>query len=307
MRVFAAALLAAMILYYVPERESSLAVMATTEALSVRTVAEGETEWSIDGLTACLRDTGDLPETNRAPVASCEAPLYAGVVIEEEVTLRWPDDYVLEFRIVEGGALEVFATFPDTAEPVRLNDDYPVTSGSLLRIAADSARPILPLRGFLSIGQVPVRTDQLVLTGGRYEIRQKLRKSESTAPVTKGEFFPGDRIEFACEQPPFPIWPFVTRCTGERDVIARAFVTDRDVGDRTFEVVATTNPEYSSLRLTRVGGQPGTIPVRWTDRVLSDARPVAVATILGLIATIIALSNAYLSKPPEDETAGKSE
>lgn len=287
-----------MSVYYIADRQTSFAVSASTEALKVKTVAEGETEWSIVGLKACLRKRGDLPDQKNRKKLGCEEEFFVGYEFENEVTLRWPDDYNLDIRIAESGDLEVLVLFSESAEAVRLTDDHPLPNGSQLFIPADLTRPILPLRGFLTIGQNPVRADQLILTKGRFEIREKLIGNESSRPVVDGEFFPGDRVEFVCKRATSPLRSDLNRCTDSEQVLARAFVTDQNVTDRTFEVVATTSPLHQScLQLTRVGGQPSCVNVGWTNRIMSDARPVAIATILGLIATIIALSNAYLAMP----------
>lgn len=59
---------------------------------------------------------------------------------------------------------------------------------------------------------------------------------------------------------------------------------------------ATTDLAYSDVLLTRVGGQPTKIPVTAAQRLAADPAPVATATALGLLATMVTLINSFFGK-----------
>lgn len=306
-----------MVIYYVPDRQQSFTVTATTEVLTIDPVSDGVTEWEVPRIEACIRT--DAPK-RELKVQGCAMGLYEGVIEDDYPTLRWTEGYRLTFRAYTADMIEVLVEHnpdalpaPDNAPneqrpgemkiPVVTLGDRVLTPDSLLyipyRVAGE--RTVLPLRGYVSIGDVPDASDSLLLLDGRYEIKQNLGlRRDRSHLVGEGRLFPGDRISFALGDRPWFVPGDAARPKegpGRTNALARVFVTDLVAGGEGFDLVATTEPAYANLLLTRVGGQPTLIPVPWTERLLGDGVPVAIATLLGLIATMIALSNAYFAPP----------
>lgn len=229
--------------------------------------------------------------------------------------VRWPEGYQLVFRAFERDFVEVAVSFPDFLpgkegeEPIATPEvtiefsNGPelayasVSSGAILRIPYFSGgeRTILPLRGYVTVGGASTSANTHILRSGEYESRQTLRPGQAPV-VASAEFFPGDRVSFERREP--PLWARLTgvlSATEESEApISRGFLTDLDPTSRAFDVVVTTEPFFGTLLFTRVGGQPTDIAPPWTARLAADALPVAVATVLGLVATILAILKTYL-------------
>lgn len=307
MRYLVGFLFVSMLFYYIPEREKSFTVKGSTEIVVVDMVSDGAPEWEVPDIEACIRTPAPPDET--LAVQQCSTTLYKGVRSEEAV-LRWSDGHRLTFRILGKDQIEIFVERSPEATPVLL-DQEEITNGSFLYIPFqnDGERVLLPVRGYVTIGDVPNASDSFLLIDGRYEIRQELELWKKPYVVEDGTLFPGDRISFARNSA--PIWfrwsdDRPANEPGYSNSIARLFITDLDPKSAAFDLVATTEPAYSDLLLTRVGGQPTRIPVSWTQRLLRDALPAAIATLLGLLATSIALSNAYFaSSDPNAQKAGE--
>lgn len=294
--LFGLVLCLALAVYYIPDRPQSFTVQAATEVLTVEVAAEGQTVWDVELLQLCLPGR---PEITKAPDAGQTLPecaeSYYGRRTLSEVEISWPAGYRLTFRILGMDAIEVLVEQHESSALATVGD-LALTSGTLLRIpysmnGATLVRPLVPVRGYVRIGSVPNQSDTLLLHTGRYEIRQKMWWRRLPIVVARGELFTGDRIGFVCQRA--PIWvaqegPQV--CASPQDVIAHLFVTDISPRIASLDVVATTDQTYSALQMTRIGGQPTEIYVPWTQRVVNDPLPVAVATILGLIATSLALA-----------------
>ncbi len=286
-------------LYYLPDRKQSFTVSATTEHLVVDMVTDSAPDWEVRGLEACVPTPNPSPKS--VAVGNCQATRFEGRKLED-ATLRWSDGYTLTFRAFEPERVEILVEKEKDAAPVYLDGDLLVETGTILRIPYrfEGERMLLPIRGYASIGDVPNTSGTLVLREGRYESRQNLgvlRRKPHV--VAQGELFPGDRISFGRRAPPlFLRWAVEDvpeTGPGVENVTAKMFLTDLSPAHAAFDVVATTEHSYSALKLTRVGGQPTDIPVEWTQRLQADALPVAIATMLGLLATIIALSNAFFN------------
>ena len=307
-RVIAAFVLLAMLLYYIPERAKGIAISVSSEYLAVDTIGDSDTEWEVPLIEACIRT--DTPSATRSlKLENCEPSLYEGVRAEFPV-LKWPTGYRLEFRSFDTETLEIKVNKSDDAPQVLLTDDRAITNGTLLRIPYGNERPLLPVEGFATIGQPPNASDRLILRHGVYEIRQKLLPWGKPLVVSDGAFFPGDKIDFLCR----PSWPwsgvFTPDCDAGAPIPARLFITDLSSRSAAFELVVTTDRAFSELYISRVGDLPSYRKVTWSDRVLADSLPVALATILGLLGTIIALSNNYFSRngksKPKDDKTGES-
>lgn len=309
--------IALFLLSYLLDRKQAFAISAVTEFIRVETVSEGADDWSLVAAHICTPKEDDVQNSASPPAPNdtgltpdeiglspdCADNFYDQRTFKldddnEELTLRWTDDYTLEIRDFNRGFLYVYVTRDaptdsrDT-QPVYFQD-LEIPSDSILYIPVnDDEPPRLALRGYLTLGEPPVRSDAMVVRDGRYEIRQDGRRLRKHV-VAEGEFFPGDRVTF--EREPAPLW---ARWSIEKDaelakkVTSRIFVTDLNVSRHGFDVVATTDPQFSSIYLTRVGGQPSRIPVNWAQRLTSDPIIAALATILGLLATMLALRNNF--------------
>ncbi len=295
-RFFGVFLLVAMPVYYGIARKTSVSVSASTEFLAVETTGGDEIEWDLAKLEACVRT--DTPSAQSESVKDCAPSLYEGRKLEDAV-LRWPVGYHLEFRAYEPTYLEVHVTRTEGAATVLLDGTLEVESGTLLRIPFQDQRPVLPVRGHVSIGNVPNRADSFILIQGEYEIREKPLLGDAPIVVIEDSLFPGDRIDMTCKRPVFRSRSEGVRCSENHDPAVDLFVTNLDPRTPEFDVVAGSRADFSNLRLTRAGGLTTDIRVSPIRRIITDPLPLAAATLLGLVGTIIALSNAYLSSPRE--------
>lgn len=299
-RIFGLVLLLAVLVYYVPARPQSFVVSASTEILRIEMVDDGNVEWELPEIELCARIM-DPTAPRRSELNWCSADRYSSMRLQDAV-VQWRDGYTLTFRSFAADYIDVLVERREDALPVRISETVEITNGSLLRIPVDhpAGRALIPARGYVTIGDVPNRSDTLLLREGRYEIRQNLGVFHRQSHVVeRGTLFPGDRISFAGQEAPLWAQVFGGGDPGPKDtdtVVARLFLTELSPQSRWFDIVATTEPAFSALRITRVGGQPTLIAVSWTQRLLADALPVAIATILGLMGSIIALSNAYTAK-----------
>ncbi|MEQ6250073.1 hypothetical protein ABMC89_14360 [Sulfitobacter sp. HNIBRBA3233] len=302
----------AFVIYYVLPRKQSFTVFASTEYLVVRTVNESSPDWELPDASICLR-TNEGSRASSIDVADCDNSLYEQHRLAD-ITLRWSEGYTLTFQGRDPSFLLLLVGKEETAKPViidgyRMRDgqaDYDspaelqVTGGSILRIPWDGPeRPLIPMRGRISIGHLPDGRHEMLLREARYEIRQTLGITRRPSLVAQGDFYPGDRIGFARQSGPF--WDRgATAPAGnaEDDIVATLFVTNLSRLSPAFDMVATSPSQYSALRLTRIGSAPTIIPVSWTQRIAADTIPVALATLFGLLATAIALSNTYFATPP---------
>lgn len=267
---------------------------AETEFLRIETVSEGAYDWTLPKVEICIPT--DAPSASSVPVRFCDRDLFEGRVFESYETLRWTDDYILEIHGYEPGLIEIYVSRIKGDQPVFLGD-LEIMDGSLLFIPLNSPeRVILPIRGQVTIGEPPLHSDAQILRSGRFEIRQKFgRKARHV--VAEGALFTGDRISFSDIDP--PLWHrLFTAQPEDTRLIARLFLTGLSGTSPGFEVIATTDAAYSTLDLTRIGAEPAPIPVTWTQRFGSDPLPVGLASVLGLLATIIALSNNFFANRP---------
>lgn len=311
-RVLLSVLFVGMVLYYVLPRKQAFSVFASTEYLAVDMVSNNAPDWELPSVQACIRKTD--PVATGVDVLGCDPTRYEHYEMSEAF-VRWSEGYRLVFQGIEPHAILVTIERDETAKSVILDgfSMHPepggqnqaqtpeITHGSILRIPiTPQSRPLMPIRGRVTIGDVPNGTQGLILHNARYEIRQQLGLNRRPAVVAQGVFFPGDRIGFASEPHPY-LRPFSglfgVPTAAAPDVVASLFITDISRLTPAFDLVATTPPKFSSLRLTRIGSDPTIIPVTWTQRVVGDSIPVAVATLLGLLGTTMALTNAYLNAP----------
>ena len=310
-RIWLAVLFVLLALYYAAPRKQAFTVFASTEYLVVETVSSDSPDWELPQMEVCLRT--DTPGQSSTDIAACDNALFEQHVLSD-VALRWSGGYRLVLQGFDPSGLVVLVERDPSAEDVvvdgfkvqdqQSDEDAPfgvaVTNGSLLRIPFLSGdRPMIPLRGKVSIGDVPSSRHGLLLREARFEIRQTLGLTRRPVVVAEGTLFPGDRIGFArAKQPLWDRFASLFRpapseqAAPSEDITASLFVTDISRLSPAFDLVATTSSEFSSLRLTRIGSQPTIIPVSWTQRVAADTIPVALATLLGLLGTAIALSNA---------------
>ena len=310
-----------LLLTYFGDRRQAFAVSAVTEFLRVDTVSEGADDWSLAAAHICtpkrqtlgapvepekLKDESQAETTTAKDIgitADCDEDLFDQKTFKmdeslDELTLRWTDDYILEIRDFDRDFLYIYIQRLDpekgkAAQPVFF-DGIDIPGDSILYLPVNNQEPLrLALRGDIALGEPPVRSDAMVLREGSYEIRQDGRRSQKHL-VASGAFFPGDSVTF--EREAMPLW---ARWFGEvpsdkpERITSRIFVTDLDPNSPGFDVVATTDPQFSGLYLTRVGGQPTRIPVGWAERLLADPFIPAIATILGLMATMLALRNNF--------------
>lgn len=308
----------AFVIYYALPRKQSFTVFASTEYLVVHTVNESSPDWELPQASLCLRTDRDLNSSSfDEPI--CDNKLYEQHNLSE-ITLRWSEGYTLTFQGRNSSFVLLRIDKSEDAKPVAINGygisggqpdydqpiDLEVTDGSLLKIPfGASERPLIPMRGRISIGDLPDGRHEMLLREARYEIRQTLGITRRPSVVAQGEFYPGDRIGFARQ--PSPLWDrgaaFLRGSSRlsdnmDGDIVATLFITDLSRLSPAFDLVATSPSKYSALRLTRVGSAPTIIPVSWTQRIAADTIPVALATLFGLLATAIALSNAYFSSAP---------
>ncbi len=284
-------------LFYALPRPKSFTISAVSEHLDIDTVSEGAPEWTILGLQVCF--AGLSPDPRTRPVQDCDRNHYRTEIFDNEQTLRWTDDYQLEIRSFDDKFLFVYVNRRDGDQPVSLAG-HMIKDGSILFIPLDGAeRPILPLRGYITLGESPTRSDAMLLLSGSYEIRQALRKRSGIHVVASGDFVAGDSISLVRDGPPLLALPFLEQgARRESDrIVTRLFLSGLNTGQPGFGLVATTDLSYGNLLVTRVGGQPTEIAVSATQRLLADPIPVAVATLLGLMATIFALINNFFGKP----------
>ncbi|MEO0915970.1 MAG: hypothetical protein AAFY31_03165 [Pseudomonadota bacterium] len=334
--------LAAMFYSLLIERPQSFAVSAITEYLRVETVSEGADDWSLVAAHICMpkgasqaenSDTSDsasetvgsLTAASIGVTAECDSRYYqqktfglAKSDAGEELTLRWSDDYALDIELFDDNFLYIYIT---REAPRDGRDPQPVfferteiPGDSILFIPFTKQEPLrLVLRGHMTLGERPVRSDALVVREGRYEIREDSRDLEwlnflsfvggednerlQKHVVANGTLFPGDRITF--EREPIPYWARWTGSVEEdspKKITSRVFVSDLAPSEPGFNVVATTDPQFSSIYLTRVGGQPTRIPVSWAQRLTSDPLTAGLVTLLGLLATVLALRNNFFRR-----------
>jgi hypothetical protein len=308
----------AFVIYYALPRKQSFTVFASTEYLVVHTVNESSPDWELPQASLCLRTANNLKASNfDEPV--CDNRLFEQHDLSE-ITVRWSEGYTLTFQGADPAFVLLRVDKSKDAKPVLISGyarrggqpdyeqpvEFGITDSSLLKIPfTDFERPLIPMRGRISIGDLPDGRHEMLLREARYEIRQTLGITSRPSVVAQGEFYPGDRIGFARQ--PSPLWDrglALLRGSGspndnvEGDIVATLFVTDLSRLSPAFDLVATSPSKYSALRLTRVGSEPTIIPVSWTQRIAADTIPVALATLFGLLATAIALSNAYFSNAP---------
>lgn len=322
LRFVVVAIFLVMFVFYAIPRQKAFTVSAITESVKVHTVTDSTTEWSIyEGLELCRPRKEPLPESQEEPAtgsredaldeseddAICNDRYYSHHTFDEEQTIRWSDDYVLDIQAYDAKRLLIYVTRlgdeEEEQQPVTIHG-LEIEDGTLLYVRMDGTeRPILPLRGYMTLGDPPLLSDANLLLQGRYEIRQSFAPRDGQYIVKSGDFVPGDRISFV--RHPIPIWarPF-TEDPDERDqgrVPARIFVSNLDTSSRGFNIVATTDLAYSDILLTRVGGQPTKIPVTAAQRLAADPFPVATATALGLLATLFGLINSFFGKSRASE------
>ncbi|NVO58197.1 hypothetical protein HW561_20600 [Rhodobacteraceae bacterium B1Z28] len=258
------------------------------------------------GVEACLRKE---PGEHASELAWCDPSNFMGRKLGE-TAIRWMDGYHLTFRSFDKQWIEVLVEHEEGAKPVFLIGDEKIDNGSVLRIPFyhDYGRTVIPVRGIATIGEVPSATDSLLLQEGRYEIRQELGLLWKYPNVVKqGTFFPGDRVSFAVQpKPGWRRWFGLAQTAGDtsKDVPAQMFIADLDPKDNGVDLVATTELKYSALCLDRVGviEKRKCLPVSPTERLKEDAFPVALATILGLIGSLVALANAYILPTPRPKS-----
>lgn len=308
---------------YLMERKQSFAVSAFTEYLRVETVSEGADDWSLVAAHICIPKS-DQPEPEQANTPSEEedaprpTPKSIGITAncadaffdqitfdlasaDEELTLSWTDDYVLEIRQFNKDALYIYvsreAPIEEKGEQPVFFQDKEIRDGSGLYIPLkEGESPRLALRGYVSLGEAPVRSDAMVVRHGQYEIRQDGWQQRKHVVAT-GDLFPGDNITFEREPTPFwSRWPLQSDRLASDRIVSRVFVSDLVPNVTGFNVVATTDPQFSSIQLTRVGGQPTRIPVSWAQRLTTDPLVAGIATLLGLMATILALRNNFFRR-----------
>lgn len=285
-------------------------------------ISNNSPDWELPLVEACVRPTKEahLDKAGRAELNHCSGNLYTQYRLAE-VSLRWIDGYELTFQGIEANVIQVvvnrdrdpdlkpvfldgFATAwnPDRNEfesepdkPVRVE----ITNGTLLRIPMPpNNRALMPTKGFVTIGVDPNGHSGLILRNARYQVREKLALNRKPVVVADDTLFAGDRIEFVKVPPPLILSPsrlFDADARAPKQHMSDVIITDISRLEPAFEVIATTAPEYSAMQLTRVGSNPTLIPVSWTQRVANDSIPVAIATLLGLLGTTIALTNALLN------------
>ncbi|MEL6548994.1 MAG: hypothetical protein AAFQ54_01985 [Pseudomonadota bacterium] len=280
-----------------------------------------------------IQPNSDVPRCDNAPAPEASTEAAEQDASEETKTLRaatvaWPEGYRLEFRAFDDDYVEVGVTFPPTvpSEDGQGTEQTPqvaidfedggfakralVLSGSILRIPyfMEGERTVLALRGYVIVGGPSTTANTHLLRAGSYESRQTLRPGQSPPVVANATFLPGDRVSFERHAPPF--WARIAGVTSAREdseaPVSRAFLTDLDLRNRAFDVVVTTEPFFGAVVFTRVGGQPTDIIPPWTARLAADAVPVAVATVLGLVATILAILRTYLPDKGKQARAQES-
>lgn len=289
--------------YYVPDRKQSFSVFATTEILHVDTIEDPGAEWELPEIQLCLR--GQTANGSDRLFEWCDPSRYAASIGHNEI-IRWTDGYSLTVQSFEQGYIEIFVDRSEEAAPVWLSGNREMTKGSIIRVPVkqDGVRALLPLKGYVTIGDVPNTSDSLVLLKGRYEVHQDLGLFTSKSSVVeRGTFFPGDRISFV-ENPGRP-WVWQAAATGPEtadNIPARIFVTKFDPAGNGLDLAATTQAEFSRLCRTRIGSQPACVQVSWMQRLGADLAPVALATILGLIGGLVALVNAYVATRPDSKS-----
>ncbi|GEM_PF-2546113 len=305
-------------LLYIVERKQSFAVSAITEHLRVETVSEGADDWSLVAAHICIpksattqesaaesdADSSDGEQQGKKPL--CETAYFDQTTFniedeDEELTLRWTDDYALEIRQFDKDFLYIYITRnppPEDEDPQPVFfQRHEIPDGAIIYIPlSEEESPRLALRGYMSLGETPVRSDAMVVREGQYEIRQDSWR-QSKHVVATGELFPGDKITF--EQETVPFWARLQKqAKAERSdkIVSRVFVSDLVPRVAGFNVVATTDPQFSSIYLTRVGGQPTRVPVSWGQRLTTDPLIAGIVTILGLMATVLALRNSFFPR-----------
>jgi len=264
--------------YYGVQRPKSFTVSAFTEHLRVETVSLGAFDWTLTDYQLCipLKEGEQATQTDFNP--KCASELFHFHGIGRETTVRWTDDYVLEFRSFDPDFLYIYISRHGQEQSVTIDGNV-VTDGSILFIPRSHERLVLPILGRITLGEIPYRSDAMILLSGDYEIRQQLFPRLTSRVVSSGSFFKGDKVSIA------GLW--------SGDIDARVFLTSAASEGTGFDIVATTSPHYGDLLLTRVGGQPTRLVVGFADRLKADPLPAAFATLLGLLATSIALVNNF--------------
>ena len=334
-RYLTLAILVVILAYYLPKREQSISVSAVTEELVVE-VTPNNLVWDLTEIGMCYSDPpevmtgsgllgGQAASAAGTTPSSSDASTTTGFAPDPSIpacgaadvkasgldfpVIRWPERYQLTFRAFRDDHVEVDVSFPDDAAPVTIEHEDAdgeirnslVTPGTTLRIPymAKGERTILPLRGYVTVGSRPSTASSHILQSGRYEGRQILRRKHAPI-VSANELFPGDRVSF--ERRPAPLWARIVGLPSAQAESAapeaRAFITDLNPRTRAFDVVVTTERFFGTLLFTRVGGLPTDVTPSWTARLGADALPVAIATILGLVATVLALLKSYMPPGP---------
>lgn len=153
----------------------------------------------------------------------------------------------------------------------------------------------LAVRGILTLGTQEGGSGQAIVTGGRYEIRERLRLRSRPQVVTSGTIELGDVVR-------------VVRARSVRQgttasVSGHTLISVEDPGSQGLRLAftATAEPRATewlsdlALELTRMGFAPTRIEPTWTSRALADP----LTYILGLFVTVIATSLAVVANALE--------
>lgn len=263
--------LAVVVMLYNDRR--SFALQVQTHGMTVEFRGALARPWSLDGVILCLRRA----RQPAAPAAqgSCDSRLYDERPLSS-AAVEWPDGVMASLLHLPGGpGLEV-EILPrpdgDVATPLRIEGmDVPVHSRLIVPAEAWDSIGELPFSGFVVLGGAIESSVGDHLVGGRFEAREAPAFRHSPVAVTDGEFFTGDVVRLARNDP--------------SAAVATGFIipTHGDEKGNGFEVIAYSGLGDGALEITRPGVAPSVIRPSWSDRALHDPIVLGATALLAFL------------------------
>jgi len=277
MRVAVVIIFIAVGVYYALARDQSFTLHAQTRAATVTLTGPQVQEWFLRDAILCLRRSEPAAANVESDV--CSGRFYTQVTAEEASVL-WPERAALTLSGGNQDMLLVAIDLSQTAEPAQFNGQ-PVRDESLLMFPKSSLVDTgsLVARGRVSLGALAAGGAPHLLVGGSYEIREELGLSTSSVVVATGNFLPGDMVRIEDAQ--------------GLQVTSHVLIAPSTHALAGFDVVATTPPAPSVLKIQRIGAEPSRITSRWTDRLINDAFPLALSIFLGLLGASLGITKSF--------------
>ncbi len=243
--------------------------------------ADATTTWGFARATIC--EPLNVPDPSRRSSATEEdgaAPLCDPMGYEDPSSgphrINWPEGAKLDITLRPDGWLETV-----------MRDVPGWEDGTVLLADAEAWRAagLLPFDGFLSLGRDPGAGEQGYLIEGRFEARERFREpfGPATVVVKSGPFARGEVVEAR-----------VGANRGEpaarAPVLGHITATEGDAGPA-LHVVAITPVGDPHLAVRYSGSRaPRIIRPSWVDSVVASPALLAVALIISLVSSAVALA-----------------